>query len=116
MHCIMIMSDQRRHRRLKKSFPVTLRKRIAVGPDVFLQGNTLDLSQSGAFIKTESWHLFKPNELTELTLLLPPDFTGRDTPLGLQGSAFVRRVDQLRGGIALEFTDELKQFQPIPMC
>ena len=116
MHCVMLIDDQRRHRRLKKSFQVTLHKKVAAGPDVFLEGNTLDLSRGGAFIKSGGWHLFKPNELTEITFLLPPDFTGRDTPLGLQGSAFVKRVDQIREGIAVEFINELAQFRPINLC
>jgi hypothetical protein len=75
----------------------------------------LDLSQSGAFIKTENWNFFKPNELTELTIFLPPDFTGMDAPIALRGSAIVRKVDRLREGIAVEFINELKQFRPITM-
>ena len=85
-------------------------------PDGLLRGNTLDLSQSSAFIETENWHFFKPNELTELTIFLPPDFTGMDAPIGLRGSVIVRRVDRLREGIAVEFINELKQFRRITMC
>jgi hypothetical protein len=76
----------------------------------------LDLSQSGAFIKTENWPFFKPNELTELTIFLPPDFTGMGARIGLRGSAIVRKVDRLREGIAVEFINELKQFRAVSMC
>ena len=113
---IMRICDQRRHPRLRKNFQVTLHKRVPGVQDVLLEGNTLDLSQDGAFIKTEGWHFFEPNEVTELTLFLPPDFTDKDTPIGLQGSAIVRRVDRLRAGIAVEFTKELRQFRPIAVC
>ena len=112
----MSISDRRRHTRLRKSFQVTLHKRVSGISDVLLEGNTLDLSQGGALIKTGGWHSFKPIELTELTLFLPPDFTGRDTPLGLRGTAIVRRVERLEKGIAVEFINELRQFRPITMC
>jgi len=95
---------------------VTLHKRVPGILDVLLEGITLDLSQGGAFIKTEGWHFFKPNEVTELTIFLPPDFTGMDAPIGLRGSAIVRRVDQSREGIAVEFINELRQFRPITVC
>jgi hypothetical protein len=113
---IMRICDQRRHTRLRKNFQVTLHKRVPGIPDVLLEGITLDLSQGGAFIKTEGWHFFKPNEVTELTLFLPLDFTDKDTPIGLQGSAIVRRVDRLREGITVEFINELRQFRQIAMC
>jgi hypothetical protein len=113
---IMKICDQRGHTRLRKNFQVTLRKKVPGVLDVLLEGNTLELSQGGAFIKTEGWHSFEPNDLTELILFLPPDFTGMDTPIGLHGSAIVKRVDPLREGIAVEFTKELRQFIQIAMC
>jgi hypothetical protein len=112
----MKICDQRGHTRLRKNFQVTLRKKVPGVLDVLLEGNTLELSQGGAFIKTEGWHSFELNELAELTLFLPPDFTGKDTPIGLQGSAIVKRVDPLREGIAVEFTEALRQFRQIAMC
>ena len=72
----------------------------------------MDLSQGGAFIKTEDWRFYKPNESMDLTFLLPPDFTGQETTIGLHGSAIVRRVERLREGIAVEFINELRQFRP----
>jgi hypothetical protein len=113
---MMRIHDQRRRPRVRKNFQVTLHKRVPGIPDGLLGGNTLDLSDSGAFIKTENWHFFKPNELTELTIFLPPDFTGVDAPIGLRGSATVKRVDRLREGIAVEFIIEFKLFRPISLC
>jgi hypothetical protein len=95
---------------------VTLRKRVPGILDELLEGNTLNLSKGGAFIKTEGWHLFEPNELTELVLYLPPDFTGMDTPVGLQGDAVITGIDREKEGIAVEFINELGQFRQIAMC
>ena len=111
----MEIRDQRRCPRVRANFQVTLHKRVPGIPGL-LGGNTLDLSESGAFIKTENWQLFKPDEVTELTIFLPPDFTGMPTPLGLRGSAIVRKVDSFREGIAVEFIEKLKHFRPISMC
>lgn len=111
----MRMSDSRRHTRLRKCFQVKLHQKVPSVLDVLLEGTTVDLSQGGAFIKTEDWGFFKPDESMNLTFLLPPDFTGQDTTIGLQGSAIVRRVDRLREGIAVEFSNELRQFRPTTM-
>jgi len=113
---IMGICDQHRHTRLKKNFQVTLHKRVPVNLDLLLKGNTLDLSRGGSFIETEGWHLFEPNEVTELTFFFPTGFSGKDTPIGLRGSAIVRRVDKLREGIAVEFINELRHFEQIAVC
>jgi hypothetical protein len=112
---MMSIHDQRGRPRVGKNFQVTLSKRLPGIPDRLLKGNTLDVSQSGAFIKTEKWRLFELNELTELTIFFPTDFTGLDAPIGLRGSAIVRKVDRLREGVAVEFIDELRHFRPITM-
>jgi hypothetical protein len=74
-----------------------------------LEGNTSDLSQGGAFIKTEGWHLFESGGLTELTFSLPPDFTGMDTPIWLQGDAVISRIDREKEYIAAEFVESFKE-------
>jgi len=111
----MTMSDARRHTRLRKCFQVKLHQKVQSVLDVLLEGATVDLSQGGAFVKSEDWGFFKSHESMDLTFLLPPDFTGQDTTIGLQGSAIVRRVDRLREGIAVEFINELRQFRPTTM-
>lgn len=113
---IMGIRDQRRHMRLKKNFQVTFQKRVPGNLDLLLRGKTLDLSRGGSFIETEGWHLFKPNEVTELTFFFAKGLSGKDAPIGLQGSAIVRRVDKLRKGIAAEFINELKHFKQIALC
>ena len=112
----IVICDQRTHIRLKKNFQVTLHKRVPGYLDLLLKGNTLDLSRDGSFIKTEDWHLFKPNEVTELTFFFPTGFSGKDAPIGLQGSAIVKRVDKVREGIAVEFINELGDFKQISVC
>ena len=117
-HLIEIMGivDQRRHIRLKKNIQVTLQKRVPDNLELLLKGNTIDLSQCSSFIKTGGWHLFKSGELMELTFFFPMGFSGEDAPIGLQGSAIVRRVDKLREGIAVEFINELRHFKQIVVC
>jgi len=112
----MLIGEQPRNTRIMKNFQVTLQKRAPGHLDSLMKGNTLDLSQGGAFIKTEGWHLFKPNEVTELTFFFATGFSGKDAPIGLQGSAIVRRVDKLRKGIAAEFINELRHFKQIALC
>ncbi len=109
----MEIRDQRRHTRLDKNFQVTLHKRVHDNLDLSPKGNTLNLSQGGAFIKTGGWHLFESGELTELTFFLPPDFTGMDTPIWLQGDAIITRIDREREGIAVEFVMTFKEFERI---
>ena len=112
---IMAIRDQRRHPRLKKNFQVTLHKRVPGNQDLLLQGNTLDLSQGGAFIKTEGWHLLDSGELTELTVFLPPDFTGVDTPIRLQGDSIITRIDREKESIAVKFIKTFKEFDRIDL-
>jgi len=112
---IMPIRDPRRNTRVGKNLQVTLCKRVPGSLDVLLEGNTLDLSQGGAFIKTEGWHLFESGELTELTFFLPPDFTGMDTPIRLQGEALIMRIDREKEGVAGEFVKSFKAFERIDL-
>jgi hypothetical protein len=112
---IMAIRDQRRHPRLKKNFQVTLHKRVPGNQDLLLKGNTLDLSQGGAFIKTEGWRLLDSGELTELTVFLPPDFTGVDTPIRLQGDSIITRIDREKESIAVKFIKTFKEFDRIDL-
>ena len=110
---IMRIYDQDRHARLRKNFQVWLRKRVPGILDVLLEGNTLDLGQNGAFIKTEGCHCFEPHELTELIFFLPPDFTGMDTRIGLKGDAVIKGIDRKNDGISVEFINTLREFKLI---
>ena len=52
---IMRILGQRGHESLRKNFQLTLRKKFPGVLDVMLEGNSLNLNQGGAFIKTEGW-------------------------------------------------------------
>ena len=112
---VMEIRDQRRHPRVKKNFQVTLHKRVPGGRVFLLKGNTLDLSQGGAFIETKGRSLFESGELTGLTFFMPPDFTGMDTPIRLQGEGIVTRVDREKEGIAVKFIKTFKEFERIEL-
>ena len=112
---LMGIRDQRRHTRLEKNFQVMLHKRVHDNLDLSPKGNTLNLSQGGAFIKTGGWHLFKSGELTALIFFLPPDFTGMDTPIKLQGDAIITRVDREKESIAVEFIKTFRELEQIDL-
>jgi hypothetical protein len=103
----MSSHDHRKDVRLTNNFQVIISKK---GRDVSLEGSIINLSQRGAFIKAKAWRAFKVREPVDLTLFLPPGFTGQDRSIGLQGSALVSRTDKKNGGIAVEFLVALKYF------
>jgi hypothetical protein len=72
-----------------------------------------DLSPGGAFLKTENYHSLRVNDRALLTFFLPPDFTGQEGTIGLQGSAVISRIDQDNEGIGVQFVESLKQFEPV---
>ena len=76
-------------------------------------GVSVNVSQRGAFINTKNWQCFQVEELTTVTCILPPHFTGQNQPISLQGAATVRRVDQINEAVAVEFMKRLKQFEPL---
>jgi c-di-GMP-binding flagellar brake protein YcgR len=95
---------------LRKSFQVQLAK---VGLESSFEGTSVDLSQGGAFIKIEKWRSFRAKDPAEIAFLLPPEFTGQERIIRLQGKAVIKRVDQKNKGIGVEFTKTLKQFEPV---
>jgi hypothetical protein len=72
-----------------------------------------NVSPNGAFIKTENWRLFHIDDQAQLTFFLPPEFTGQQDMIGLQGSAVITRVDEEQEGVGVAFVKALKQFEPI---
>ena len=87
----MTTRDKRKHVRIKQFFRTELSQD---GTSHSIEGQTKNVSQRGAFIKTKDWHSFKPNDKTTLTVYLPPIFSGPDGTIGLQGSAVINRVDE----------------------
>ena len=102
--------DQRKSPRIRQSFRVKL---LRQGVDYTLEGTTTNLSQKGAFIRTKHYRSFQAGEPGEFTFFLPPDFTGQDKTVGLQGNAVISRIDQDNEGIGVEFIKSLKQFERV---
>jgi len=102
--------DRRRNIRLNVQFLSQLRRE---GSDFDLGAVTDNVSQIGAFVKTEAWKTFQLSEQVEVTFFVPPSFSGQDVIIGLKGLAFIARLNERREGIGLEFTKSLKQFDPI---
>jgi len=71
------------------------------------------LSQDGAFIRVESHHLFQLGTPTVVTLVLPPEFTGHNKFIGLKGKAAISRIDEASKGIAVKFSNALRQFERV---
>ena len=102
--------DQRKSPRIRQRFRVKL---LRQGVDYTLEGTTANLSQKGAFIRTKHYRSFQAGEPGEFTFFLPPDFTGQDKTVGLQGNAVITRIDQDNEGIGVEFIKSLKQFERV---
>ena len=102
--------DRRRSIRLNVQFFSQLRRE---GSDFHLEAVTDNVSQIGAFVKTEVWKTFQLSEQVEVIFFVPPTFSGQDVIIGLKGSAVIARLNMGREGIGLEFTKSLKQFDSI---
>ena len=97
---------------MHRQFPAHIRCRTGIGAD----GESENLSQGGALIRTETWDLFKPRDEILITFLLPPEFTGQDGAIGLQGEGVVTRVDPERQGIGIEFVRSFRQFEQVSVA
>ena len=104
------VEEQRRHHRIERGFPLL----IWVGEAAeCLAGTTVDLSQSGAFIRTEDWHHFRVGDQALLICTLPAEFSGQDRRICIRGKTLIRRIDGRRMGIAVEFSSALKAFERV---
>jgi hypothetical protein len=99
--------ERRKHKRLQRRFKSKIK---LTHTSVEFDGITEDLAQNGAFISSPSWSDVQENDKTTVRLFLPPEMTGQRETLILQGPAVVRRAEKDRGGIALQFTKQLKTF------
>ncbi|MBW1982219.1 MAG: PilZ domain-containing protein [Deltaproteobacteria bacterium] len=106
----MESDDRRVYLRLKQRFDTTLR---ADDSHVCVWGVTENLGQGGAFIKTADWKDLQPHQLMTITLFIPPDFSGHDSTIALQGTAVIVRTDLENEGIAVRFVKELKLFERV---
>ena len=78
-----------------------------------IEGITANLSQAGAFIQSRNLHFCQARTLVVLTFFLPPDFTGQNETIGLQGDAVITRIDQENEGVAVEFIKTFREFERI---
>ena len=93
--------ERRRHLRLARHFPAKLSKLGLYSP---VAGVTENLSQGGVFVKTSERHVLQTHDRIILTIFLPPDFTGEDKTIGLQGSAIISRIDPKKDGVGVRFS------------
>jgi len=100
----------RQHGRLNLNF---LAKLVKVGFDAAIEGVIENLSQAGTLIKTKDWCTFQLRDKILITILLPPTFSGQNIIIGLRGNAVVNRLDQVKAGIAVKFTETLRQFERV---
>jgi hypothetical protein len=107
----METKERRRSTRLHRQFVVHIRS--LTGTEA--EGESENLSQVGAFVKTERWTGFKARDEVLITFCLPPDFTGQEKPIGLQGDALVTRIDPERQGVGVEFAKNFRQFEQVSL-
>jgi hypothetical protein len=104
----MLLPDRRKRERLGWSFPVTLCKD---GLDCLFSGMSVNVSQLGAYIKTNYHEFFRINDQATIKCFLPTDLTGQNQTIILQDRAVILRIDQENEGLALEFNKSFKQFE-----
>jgi hypothetical protein len=81
--------------------------------NLFVHGVTANLSQYGAFVQIQPCDFFGLGTPLTITVFLPPEFTGQDEAIRLQGEAVISRIDEANGGIAVKFCKALRQFERI---
>jgi len=104
----MIFPDRRKSERLDWSFPVTLCKD---GLECSFSGMSVNVSQLGAYIKTNYHGFFRVNDQATIKCFLPSDLTGQNQTIVLQDNAVIIRIDRENEGLALGFNKNFKQFE-----
>jgi hypothetical protein len=106
----MEVCERRKFKRVKYNFMVTLfNERL----NLFVHGVTANLCQRGAFVRIQHHLSFRTGTPITVTIFLPPEFTGQDEAIRLQGEAVISRIDEANRGIAVEFCKALRQFERI---
>ena len=109
---LMEVRDHRKNIRVRRNFPVRF---FMEDLNLFIEGITTNLSQGGALIKSKNRHSCQAGALVVLTFFLPPDFTGQNETIGLQGDAVITRIDRENEGIAVEFIKTFREFERIDL-
>lgn len=108
---VMETFDHWKNRRIRRNFPV---KVLMKGTDnLSIEGMTVNLSQGGAFIKVNKRLSFQALAPAVLTFFLPPDFTGQDKTIMLQGDVVITGVDEEKKGMEVEFIKTFREFERI---
>ena len=81
--------------------------------NLFIHGVTANLSQYGAFVRIQPHFSLRAGTPIAVTVFLPPEFTGQDEAIRLQGEAVISRVDEANSGIVVEFRQALRQVERI---
>ena len=105
----MDMFERRKYTRTPNKFKMKI---TVVRTSAEVDGVTQNLSQGGAFISSTSSLAFRKNDQAEMQIFLPPEFTGQEDTLTLTGPGVIKRIEQERKGVAVEFLTELKTFRP----
>jgi hypothetical protein len=106
----MDTTERREYPRSDWTFPVLL---STEGGRSWLHGTSVNVSQSGALIRTESWPLFRVEDRATIIWTLPTEFTGQREMVSLQGAGIVCRVDHHNEGIAVQFLKMFRTFERI---
>ena len=104
----MGVGDRRKHERLEVQFRTLL---SPMGSNSSIVGIAENLSQGGAFVKTENWSNFQIDDKAAVAFFLPPSFSKLEEVVGLEGTAEIARIDEVHGGIGLQFTKDFKHFK-----
>jgi hypothetical protein len=106
-HRLETLLERRKYVRLPNRFRtrVTIERMSAA-----VEGLTLDVGQGGMFLSTPSWRGFQENEPTTVHLYLPPEMTGHSETRILKGEGTVKRIEETRKGVAIEFSRQLRAF------
>lgn len=108
---VMETFDHRKSRRIRRNFPVKL---LMKGTEnLSVEGMTVNLSQGGALIKLNNRISLQVHAPAVLTFFLPPDFTGQNKTIVLQGDAIITRIDQENMGMEIEFIKTFREFERI---
>ena len=106
----MKVCEERKFKRVRCNFMVTL---LDEKQNLFVQGVTVNVSQNGALVRTNTYYSFQAGTPSTVTVFLPPEFTGQDKIIRLQGEAVISRIDEANRAIAVEFRKALRKFERI---
>jgi|GEM_PF-622731 len=106
-HPLESLLERRKYVRLPNRF----RTRVTIErTSTEVEGLTFDVGQGGMFFSTSLWRIFQENDPTTVQLYLPPEMTGQSDILILKGEGTVKRIEQTRKGVAIEFSRQLRAF------